>query len=36
LLAVVAISSLIGDFYIKYCINKAGVYLPIVGEFPAH
>ncbi len=36
LLAVVGISSLIGDFYIKYCINKAGLYLPIVGEFPAH
>lgn len=35
LLVLVGLSSLIGDFYIKYCIAKAGVYLPIIGEFPA-
>lgn len=35
LMVLVGISSLIGDFYIKYCIAKAGVYLPIIGAFPA-
>jgi formate-dependent nitrite reductase membrane component NrfD len=35
LLAVVGLSSLAGDFYIKYCIVKAAVYLPIVEEWPA-
>jgi len=35
LLALIAISSLIGDFYVKYCINKAGIYVPIIGQFPA-
>ena len=35
LLAVIGLSSLVGDFYIKYCIVKAAVYLPIVEELPA-
>jgi formate-dependent nitrite reductase membrane component NrfD len=35
LLAVVGLSSLVGDFYIKYCIVKAGIYVPIVEELPA-
>ena len=35
LLAVIGLSSLVGDFYIKYCIVKAGIYLPIVEELPA-
>ncbi len=35
LLAVIGLSSLVGDFYIKYCIVKAALYLPIVGELPA-
>lgn len=35
LLAVIGLSSLAGDFYIKYCIVKAGVYLPIVEDLPA-
>lgn len=35
LLAVVGLSSLAGDFYIKYCIVKAAVYRPIVEELPA-
>ncbi len=34
LMVLVGISSLIGDFYIKYCIAKAGVYLPLIGAFP--
>jgi len=35
LLAVIGLSSLAGDFYIKYCIVKAGIYSPIVEELPA-
>ncbi len=31
LLAAIGVSSLIGDFYVKYCIVKAGVYTPLVG-----
>jgi formate-dependent nitrite reductase membrane component NrfD len=34
LLAFVGLSSLAGDFFIHYCIVKAGIYLPIVGELP--
>ncbi|MGQ9572089.1 MAG: NrfD/PsrC family molybdoenzyme membrane anchor subunit [Dehalococcoidia bacterium] len=34
LLAFVGLSSLAGDFFVQYCIVKAGVYLPIVGELP--
>jgi hypothetical protein len=25
------IASLLGDFYVKYCVVKAGVYVPTVG-----
>jgi len=35
LLAVVGLSSLVGDFYIKYCIVKAGIYVSIVRDLPA-
>jgi len=35
LLAVIGVSSLVGDFYIKYCIVKAGIYLSVVEELPA-
>jgi formate-dependent nitrite reductase membrane component NrfD len=31
LLAAIGIASLVGDFYVKYCIVKAGVYAPLVG-----
>lgn len=34
LLGLVGSSSLVGDFYIKYCILKAGIYLPITAGFP--
>jgi formate-dependent nitrite reductase membrane component NrfD len=34
LLAVIGLSSLAGDFYVKYCIVKAAVYRPIVEELP--
>ncbi len=34
LMVLVGLSSLVGDFYIKYCIAKAGVYIPIIGAFP--
>jgi len=27
--ALVGLSSLLGDFYIKYCISKAGIYAPL-------
>ncbi|MBI2954524.1 MAG: polysulfide reductase NrfD [Chloroflexi bacterium] len=33
-LAVIGISSLVGDFYTIYCIARAGVYRPLIGEFP--
>ena len=32
LLATIGVASLIGDFYVKYCIVKAGVYVPTVGS----
>jgi len=35
LLAIIGLSSLVGDFYIKYCIVRAAVYLPLVEELPA-
>jgi hypothetical protein len=31
LLGTIGIASLVGDFYVKYCIVKAGVYVPLVG-----
>jgi len=31
LLGAIGATSLIGDFYVKYCIVKAGVYTPLVG-----
>lgn len=34
-LGLVGLSSLIGDFYVKYCVARAGIYLPLSGEFPA-
>ena len=32
-LAVIGVASLIGDFYVKYCVVKAGIYVPTVGAF---
>jgi formate-dependent nitrite reductase membrane component NrfD len=32
LLGAIGIASLVGDFYVKYCIVKAGVYVPLVGS----
>lgn len=32
LLALIGLTSLVGDFYVKYCIVKAGVYVPLVGR----
>jgi formate-dependent nitrite reductase membrane component NrfD len=32
LLAAIGVASLVGDFYVKYCIVKAGVYVPLVGS----
>jgi len=32
LLGAIGIASLLGDFYVKYCIVKAGVYVPLVGS----
>jgi formate-dependent nitrite reductase membrane component NrfD len=31
-LGAIGIASLLGDFYVKYCIVKAGVYVPLVGS----
>jgi formate-dependent nitrite reductase membrane component NrfD len=31
MLAAIGLASLVGDFYVKYCIVKAGVYVPTVG-----
>jgi formate-dependent nitrite reductase membrane component NrfD len=31
LLALIGVSSLIGDFYVKYCVVKAGTYVPLRG-----
>lgn len=33
-LALVAIASLVGDFYIKYSVSKAGVFVSLAGQFP--
>jgi formate-dependent nitrite reductase membrane component NrfD len=30
-LGLIGVASLVGDFYVKYCIVKAGVYVPVVG-----
>ncbi len=30
-LGTIGIASLVGDFYVKYCVVKAGVYVPLVG-----
>jgi formate-dependent nitrite reductase membrane component NrfD len=30
-LAGIGVASLVGDFYVKYCVVKAGVYVPTVG-----
>jgi hypothetical protein len=35
LIAVIGLSSLAGDFYVKYGIVKAGIYVPVVEELPA-
>jgi formate-dependent nitrite reductase membrane component NrfD len=35
LLAFIGVSSLVGDFYIKYCVVKAGIYVPILSDLPA-
>jgi formate-dependent nitrite reductase membrane component NrfD len=32
-LAVIGVASLIGDFYVKYCVVKAGIYVPTAGAF---
>lgn len=32
---VVAVASLVGDFFIVFTINRAGIYVPLVGRFPA-
>lgn len=34
-LGLVGLSSLAGDFYVKYCVARAGIYMPLSGEFPA-
>lgn len=31
-LGAIGVASLVGDFYVKYCIVKAGVYVPVVGR----
>jgi formate-dependent nitrite reductase membrane component NrfD len=31
LLGAIGVASLVGDFYVKYCVVKAGVYVPLVG-----
>jgi formate-dependent nitrite reductase membrane component NrfD len=33
-LAVIGVASLIGDFYVKYCIVKAGAYVPLSDAVP--
>jgi formate-dependent nitrite reductase membrane component NrfD len=35
LLAFIGVSSLAGDLYIKYCVVKAGIYIPILSDLPA-
>ena len=30
MLGAIGVTSLIGDFYVKYCVVKAGVYTPLV------
>ncbi len=34
LLAFIGVSSLVGDFYIKYCVVRAGIYVPILSHVP--
>ena len=34
ILALIGISSLVGDFYVKYCVVKAGTYVPLRGLGP--
>ncbi|MEE8472867.1 MAG: DmsC/YnfH family molybdoenzyme membrane anchor subunit [Dehalococcoidia bacterium] len=34
-MSAVALASLVGDFYIKYCVARAGIYLPVTVRFPA-
>ena len=34
LLLLVGASSLVGDFYIKYCVSKAGIYIPLTQQLP--
>jgi formate-dependent nitrite reductase membrane component NrfD len=31
-MAGVGAASLVGDFYVKYCLVKAGIYVPLVGQ----
>lgn len=35
LLAFIGLSSLVGDLYIKYCVVRAGIYVPILSDLPA-
>ena len=35
ILALIGISSLVGDFYVKYCVVKAGTYVPLRGFAPS-
>ena len=30
-LGLIGVASLVGDFYVKYCVVKAGVYVPLTG-----
>jgi formate-dependent nitrite reductase membrane component NrfD len=34
-MAAVGLASLVGDFYIKYCVARAGIYVPVTVRFPA-
>jgi len=34
-MGVVGVASLAGDFYIKYCVARAGIYVPVAARFPA-
>ncbi len=34
LLALVGACSLVGDFYVKYCVSKAGIYAPLSWQLP--
>jgi formate-dependent nitrite reductase membrane component NrfD len=35
LIGIVAASSLVGDFYVKYCVARAGIYRPVTAGLPA-